>query len=337
MDDIVSGPPIMNNPRTQPHNPGAPADSPRALGRSVAALLEGEALFLASLPVIDDVTGQVCRRHRLSAAEADDFRSEVRLHFIDRDYEVLRRFEKRSSLPTYVTVVIQRLFLDYRNRLWGKWRPTTEAKRLGPTAILIERLVARDGWSLEQVVETLRVNHGLTLDASLEALCDKLTRRAPKRQMVAETHADGLESQDPSPDANVVRVEQEFLAKRVRVALERAKHALEPEERLILKMRFEDAVPVADIARALHLNQKRLYRTIERLLASIGERLEAEGVSREDARQLFTNGTLDSPDDDHDGHDDHDGRSDRGSRGTGNDKGTAAGAALMTGRPWRRL
>jgi RNA polymerase sigma factor (sigma-70 family) len=330
MDDIVSEPPIMNNPRQQPHNQGGPATGPRALGPSVAALVEGEALFLASLPVIDDVTGQVCRRHRLSAAEADDFRSEVRLHFIDRDYEVLRRFEKRSSLPTYVTVVIQRLFLDYRNRLWGKWRPTTEAKRLGPTAILIERLVARDGWSIEQVVDTLRVNYGLTLDASLEALCDKLTRRAPKRQMVPEAHADAIESHEPAPDANVVRVEQEFLAKRVRVALERAKQALEPEERLILKMRFDDAVPVADIARALHLNQKRLYRTIERLLASIGEHLEAGGVSREDARQLFTTGQLASPDDDHDGHDDRD-----GSRDTDHN-GTAAGAAFMTGRPWRR-
>src|SRR4030095_2054892 len=168
---------------------------------------------------------------------------------------------------------------------------------------------------LEQVVETLRVNYGLTLDASLEALCDKLTRRAPKRQMVAEAHADVIESHEPAPDANVVRVEQEFLAKRVRVALERAKQALEPEERLILKMRFEDAVPVADIARALHLNQKRLYRTIERLLASIGERLEAEGVSREDARQLFTTGTLEPPDDDQDGNDDHDDRSHRDSTG----------------------
>jgi hypothetical protein len=95
-------------------------------------------------------------------------------------------------------------------------------------------------------------------------------------------------------------------------------------------MRFEDAVPVADIARALHLNQKRLYRTIERLLASIGERLEAEGVSREDARQLFTTGQLASPDDDHDGHDDRD-----GSRDTDHN-GAVAGAAFKTGRPWRR-
>ena len=313
----------MNNPRTQPHNSGGRASSPGAFDTSAGTFVEGEALFLASLPVIDDVTGQVCRRHRLSAAEADDFRSEVRLHFIDRDYDVLRRFEKRSSLPTYVTVVIQRLFLDYRNRLWGKWRPTTEAKRLGPIAILIERLVARDGWSLEQVIETLRVNHGVVIDASLQALGDKLTRRAPKRQIVPEVHAETLEARDPAPDANVVRVEQEFLAKRVRTALERAKQALAPEERLILKMRFEDAVPVADIARALHLNQKRLYRTIERLLADVGGRLEAEGVSRDDARQLFTNGMLDAPEEDRDGH-------------NGDDNDSAAGAAAM-GRSWRRL
>src|SRR5262249_56536161 len=99
----------------------------------------------ASQPVIDDITGHGVRSHRLSPAEADDFRSEVRLHFIDRNYEVLRRFENRSSLPTYVTVVIQRLFLDYRNRLWGKWRPSSEAKRQGPTWILFERLLAGDG------------------------------------------------------------------------------------------------------------------------------------------------------------------------------------------------
>src|SRR5215510_1984357 len=131
----------MNNPRTSQHsgggqaafpgseNPGRGAYSPGSVA-AANTFVEGEALFLASLPVIDDITGQVCRRHRLSAAEADDFRSEVRLHFIDRDYEVLRRFEQRSSLPTYVTVVIQRLFLDYRNRLWGKWRPSADAKRL---------------------------------------------------------------------------------------------------------------------------------------------------------------------------------------------------------------
>jgi RNA polymerase sigma factor (sigma-70 family) len=282
----------MNKPRTQSHNERERGILPRAFGSAAATLMEGEALFLASLPVIDDITSQVCRRHHLSSAEADDFRSDVRLHFIDRDYEVLRRFEGRSSLPTYVMIVVQRQFLDYRNQLWGKWRPCAEAKRMGPTAILIERLVARDGWSFDQVVETLRVNHGVTLDETLQAFCDKLTRRGPKRQFVAEDQAETVESDWPSPDAHVVRVEQGFFVRRVCAALDKARQALAPEDRLILKMRFEDAVPVADIARALHLDQKRLYRTIERLLAEIGDQLESEGISRADVRELFANGMV---------------------------------------------
>lgn len=106
---------------------------------------ESEALFLSCLSIIDEVTGQLCRRHRLSSDESDDFRSKVRLHFSQRDFDALRRFEGRSSLQTYLIVVISRLFLDYRNRLWGRWRPSTEAEPLGPSAIPIERLVLHDG------------------------------------------------------------------------------------------------------------------------------------------------------------------------------------------------
>jgi RNA polymerase sigma factor (sigma-70 family) len=251
-----------------------------------------EALFLSSLPVIDDVTAQVCRRHRLDREEADEFHSEVRLHFIERHCDALRRFEGRSTVQTYLNVVIQNLFFDYRNRLWGKWRPSTEAKRLGPTAILLERLVSRDGWSFEQAAEMLRVNHGLVIDESLSALSARLSQRPPSRQLVPESEANEIESSSPAPDTNVLRAEQDFLVKRVQMALERARQALTTEERLILKMRFEDAVPVADIARALHLNQKRLYRTIERLLADLCKRLEADGVSRDEMKVLFADGSL---------------------------------------------
>ena len=254
--------------------------------------LQGEALFLNSLPLIDDITGQVSRRHGLFGADAEVFRSDVRLHFIENDYEVLRRFEGRSSLPTYVTVVIQRLFLDHRNREWGRWRPSAPAKRLGPTAILLERLILRDGWTPEQAIELLRTNHGITLDDKLRAFCVELARRRPSRQFVDQEQAEQVATPDPAPDTNVVRAEQDFLAKRVQASLDRARASLDPEEQLVLRMRFEDAISVADIARALHLNQKRLYRTIERLLARIGADLEAEGISRSDVSALFSDGVL---------------------------------------------
>jgi RNA polymerase sigma factor (sigma-70 family) len=275
----------MNNPRSEPKSP------PRANAFS-GTFLKDEALFLANLPVIDAVVEHVCRRHHLAAVEADDFASEVRLHFIERNYEPLRKFEGRSSLRTYLTVVVQHLFLDYRNRQWRKWRPSAEAKRRGPLAILLERLVARDGWTFEQAVEMLRTNHGVEVDETLRGLYEKLTERAPARQFVAESDAEDVASGAAPPDANVLRAEHGFLARRVQTALERARQTLTPEERLILKMRFEDSVPVADIARALHLNQRRLYRTIEQLLARLRQGLEAEGLDRDEVRALFADGVL---------------------------------------------
>ena len=128
------------------------------------------------------------------------------------------------------------------------------------------------------------------MDATLQAFCDRLSTRGPSRQMVSEEDAGQVASQGPSADANVVRAEQGFLAKRVQSALERARQGLEPIERLILKMRFEDRVPVVDIARALHLDQRRLYRTIERLLAAIGESMAADGISKSDVMALFADG-----------------------------------------------
>jgi RNA polymerase sigma factor (sigma-70 family) len=253
-----------------------------------------EALFLASLPVIDEISGYVCRRHRLSGAEADDFRSEVRIHFLERDCEVLRRFEQRSSLPTYITVVIQRLYLDYRNRQWGKWRPSAEARRVGPAGILLERLATRDGWTLEEALETLRVNHGIELDEPLRALSTRLSKRIPGRRFVPEDAALDLESDGPTPEHHVVRAEQNFLATRIRAALDRARQALAADERVILKLRFDDALPVSHMASALGLDQKRLYRTIERILIKLRTSLAADGLSREEVAGVFADNRFDA-------------------------------------------
>ncbi|HKB09047.1 MAG TPA: hypothetical protein VKD69_00285, partial [Vicinamibacterales bacterium] len=75
-------------------------------------------------------------------------------------------------------------------------------------------------------------------------------------------------------------------------ALDRVRQSLTPDEQLILRMRFDDAVAVADIARALHLNQKRLYRTIDHLLSRLREGLEAEGIARDEVAALLDAGML---------------------------------------------
>jgi RNA polymerase sigma factor for flagellar operon FliA len=229
----------------------------------------------------------VCRRHRLNANESEEFQSEVRFHFIERDYEVLRQFEGRCALTTYVTVVVQRLFFDWRNKHWGRWRPSIEAKRLGPAAMLIEQLVLRDDWPLDQALEMARLNHHVEITDSIRAFCDTLSSRAPSRRLVSEDDAAEIASQGPAADARVVMAERDFLAKRVIAALDRARQALPAMDRLILKMLFEDRMTIANIARALHVEQRPLYRTRDELKAKLRAALEAEGISQADIEALL--------------------------------------------------
>ena len=89
-----------------------------------ALVVDPERTFLDNLVTIDRVIAVITRRHSLSAAEAEEFASWARARLIDGNYAVLRKFGGRSSLATYLSVVIGNLFLDYRNSIWGRWRPS---------------------------------------------------------------------------------------------------------------------------------------------------------------------------------------------------------------------
>jgi hypothetical protein len=99
---------------------------------------------------------------------------------------------------------------------------------------LVERLVVRDGCTFDQLVETLRTNHDITMTPELLAFHAKLASRAPSRQFVSEAEASAVPSGAPGANVNIVNAEQEFLAKRVKMALEKVLQAITPEERLIL-------------------------------------------------------------------------------------------------------
>lgn len=244
-----------------------------------AARAQGEALLLRQLPTVERIVAALARRHHLRPAEADEFAATVRLRLVEHDYEILRKFQGRSTIQTYLTIVVQRLFLDFRTARWGRWRPSAEARRFGPAGELYERLTVRDGLSFEEACETMRVTYGLAVTPeSLDAIAAKLPSR-PRRQIVGE---DLLES---VPDARVadpaealLRGDREQAGARARQALERVLGDLEPQDRLVIRLRFEDGMKMADIARLLRVPAKPLYGRVERLLAGIRERLEAMGI-----------------------------------------------------------
>src|SRR6185503_3456382 len=81
----------------------------RPAGTAAPSGTRPEDLFLAHVGLLEEVARFVARRYGLSGAEADDLSSRMKLKLIENDYEVLRRFQGKSSLRTYLTVVAQRV------------------------------------------------------------------------------------------------------------------------------------------------------------------------------------------------------------------------------------
>lgn len=250
-----------------------------------------EALFLDNLRHLERIVASLCRRHALDEADADDFASWVKLKLVEDDYAVLRKFRGESAVTTYLTVVVAMLFRDYRVRQWGRWRPSAAAQREGRVAVRLETLVHRDGYRLDQAGEILRTSGETGLsDRELGTLLAKLPPRGPARPV--EVGDDPLASAAAAgrADDRVLGCEAEAQHRVADEALCRALDRLPPEDRLIIRMRFWEGMSVADIARGLQLEQKPLYRRIDRSLTQLRGSLEAAGITRDRVRSMLGEG-----------------------------------------------
>lgn len=249
--------------------------------------MPGDDLYLLHRTAIEQAIRAVCRRQRLSVDDAEEFASSARLHLIERDFEALRRFQGRSSLSTYLVTVVTHVCQDWRNARWGKWRPSADARRLGPIAIHLERLVKRDGFSFDEACETLRTNFRVPeTHATIEAIAARLPWRTSRRfvsdQDLADAPADG-----PAPDGVVASREATAEARIALHVLTAALASLSARDQLVIGLHFGDGLKYADIARMLRVEAKQLYRRMERVLGQLRLRLEREGVDRAVARQVL--------------------------------------------------
>lgn len=237
-------------------------------------------LFLSNLGTIERVIAIVCRRGGLFGMDAEDFASEAKLALIEDDYAILQKYEGRSSLDTFLTVVVQRLLADARMRAKGRWHASNEAQRLGPVAVRLETLVRRDGRSLDEALQHLRDEHPGVTREELAALLDRLPARTGRPRPVAVDTVGPIAGGE-SADARALASDRKRIADVVGSALREQMRDLTSEERMLIRMRFGADMSIADISRMTRLPQRPLYRRLEALLARLRNTLTSAGVSRE--------------------------------------------------------
>ncbi|HEU0055174.1 MAG TPA: sigma-70 family RNA polymerase sigma factor [Longimicrobium sp.] len=251
--------------------------------------LEPSAVLVDHLPWIERVATMVCRKHSVWGDDADDFLSLARMKVMDGDYAVLRKFRGDCAMKTYLAAVVVQRFHEWRRERHGRWRPSAAAVRIGPPAPELEALVYRDGCALSEAAERLR-SAGRTdaTNAELARMLAALPARAPNRPEATDEAQ--IDSRPAPSRADILIRAAEHDARRAPVfgALDRVLAGLDAEDVLIVRMRFADGHSVADIARSLGLDQRMLYRRVNRLRERLRAGLEETGVSRDDVREVLS-------------------------------------------------
>ena len=268
---------IARTPRMYRAGVLAPADAEPAI--------DDGRLLCEHLDTVGAAVRVVASRNRLSSDMTEELNSRALLHLVDHDYAVLRQWRRECSLQTYLTAVITRVFLDLRNKEWGKVKPPAMVTRLGAVALTLWLLTHRARLTFDEAVKALQADRGVT--ATRDELWDVFSQLpAPSgRYFVDVNELARMEQQGADAEVLVRQHERRQLASRVERGLAQALEELGDEERLILKLYFCDGMFLACIARRLDIDQPRLYPRFRRVMATLRGSLESKGLSAADVAE----------------------------------------------------
>jgi RNA polymerase sigma factor (sigma-70 family) len=272
-----------------------------------------EELFRAHYDYIRKVAAHACRKYSLSREEVEDFTQIVLLKIVADDYAVLRKFRGDSSRKTYLNMVVQNAMGDYINHLWGKWRPSEEAKRQGELAIQLERLLVRDGYSWDAACQKLWTDYKVTKTESELAdiaIATKLLGRPPRRPEVPEGERDAADRGDPrrhrtDPPANpltspaeaadegVLREERQRRRDHISAVLTAALETLSDEDRVIIQL-WTRGFKAKEIADNIHCEPKPLYRRVKGIQNALKALMIQGGIRPEDVDDILGHADTDT-------------------------------------------
>ena len=246
----------------------------------------GRMLLETHLDLIQRKLRVVSRHSGLPAHEAEEFRSWALFKLIDDDYRILGKWEGRSSFPSFVGVVLRNLLRDYQIHLWGKWRPCAASSRRGQEFVFLERLLVRDGLSVAEAVERLRMEQGVSLSPDEVAQLAAAFPRRQERRLVSDSELLEI-AVDGQVESRIEEAERARIERRLRDLLIPLLQSLPAEDRLILKLYFFEGFSMAAIAPILGCPQRELYVVRDRCLRRLRRSLDADGLGSKQAREVF--------------------------------------------------
>ncbi len=247
-------------------------------------------LLLANWSIIERIIAYTCRIKGLIGADAEDFASLVKVKLLENDCAVIRQFRGNSKFSSYISVVVQRTYVDLCIQRTGKYHASRAAMRMGDVAMDLERLIHRDGLSIDAAIARLQEkNPGMTraeLESYVAGMPDRRKRQQPvPLDEVVETTIASRER----ADVLIVDGERRELSERAAAVVRNFIGDLGDRDRLLLQLSFEAGLQLTKIARILKSDVKPLYRRRERLLRELAAALAAAGITEQEILDLIGN------------------------------------------------
>lgn len=214
------------------------------------------------------------------------------------NYHVLREFKGNAQLTTYLTAIISRRTVDLIRKKLGRGREKERAKDLGNTGLLLYQRVIKDGHPLRDVYDELRTNGNFPGSLEeLEAMLRKIKGKNPGSHQPGAANGNNGTSvvkngtsineeeyviPDTKSDPQALLMEKQR-QQEIHQVIRDIIAPLSGEERLLLRMRFpfhEDEKPgsVEQIANALGITPKAVYKRITRLMKKCRQQLDRRGI-----------------------------------------------------------
>lgn len=232
----------------------------------------------------------ICIRHSIYGDEAEEFASTIKLKLIEDDYKRLRDFRGNSNLKTYLYAIINRLFIDELRSRKGRWRLSADAKRLGPAAEKLEELICRDNNSFDEACYTLLSIPSYSSYSRDELYEIYLKLPKKKNRYLAEVYPECLSdisSTDPHPDEVLHNKRIEVIERSIEGLIRKILPSLNDEDRLILKMRFNNDLSISMIAETLKYKRGYIENRINNILTAFKEGILSNGININDAMEVI--------------------------------------------------
>lgn len=218
-----------------------------------------------------------CRNKQIIGEDKKDFSSQILIKVIDNDYKVLRSYNKKSKLTTYLLTVISNYYIDLKRKEIKRWRPSKKSKNKGPIAVKLDELINKKNYTLEEAHDTLTINHNynVTLD-ELSKIASEFKNSTRQIRKVSDTHLTTLTDNNPHTEEAIIKTEdQKTVNDMIRVSV-KIRENLPGEAKLILKMRFFDDYSISQIGRMLNIKRHAVDKILKDSLKEIKDSLIKE-------------------------------------------------------------